>query len=782
MPLLSSTNNVHKFPIPHSTLNLTSATTTRTTSSSSESRPNPLRQTPTRASTQRPPLPPLPSSQAPPTQNTAPVARFRCLYTHDLRRKAKRWQDGYLRFHTFNRRVMVYDDTGNYIGDHHWRDTSTEVQDGDELELDKGGVLVQVGECLERTQTDVSVLWERRNANENGTGSPVKTQIQNLHQIQSQDQSQSSQNAIQQQRNVAESASITMIPMTKDSVLRSAVPQSLSQAPSKSLNELLGIKKMSPIGRSVIPKSPYEQRHSIPPCIDVDTTESYDNNPRSAKRQKQSSEADTITGDGGHIQKLDRKELTVIEFPTESSEKQYRRLGGVEGEQRSSKRQHPNISKDILRTKSTNEPLLNIHESTSQFKILNVSSTRNHEDDSEPNHPRESVSRDERIPLTNITSTKYPDLIVLEDATSFNSAQTKSPDKTPITTHKKRSEERNMISPSLPSCNFVATLPEKDIQPLKRGSRSQPKNTALRNEIPAISIDRIPSSHSSNKTETSNKIAARKSPVNPLRIPIEKPRSKLMYHTIMQSKRAEKELKATPESKHTHDPLPQPRRASLLTNTTAAEMEEVTTRREDKEDNQPTKLDEVIPSTQFDNEFTLGDSTLAIMEEMMNAEISPPVQTKETTGVPSSAKEKRNQVPSPIENKYEKLHKSPAHIDKPMVRSTSDAAVSIHLTAASRPPPSSSPEKRLKTSKRTTDIASLQKSYSDPSALRGMDSDLTRPVSAAISTSSTIKSLTKVLRADRDPLVDCCDQGPWTVEAMDLFDWWPPGRAKPKPS
>ncbi|KAL8950851.1 MAG: hypothetical protein Q9222_003128, partial [Ikaeria aurantiellina] len=96
----------------------------------------------------------------PTSQNTAPVLSFRCLYTHDLRRKAKRWQDGVLRFHTFNKRVMVYDEPRNFIGDTHWRESDT-IQDGDELELEKG-VLIQVSEIIERTETDLSGLLEKR--------------------------------------------------------------------------------------------------------------------------------------------------------------------------------------------------------------------------------------------------------------------------------------------------------------------------------------------------------------------------------------------------------------------------------------------------------------------------------------------------------------------------------------------------------------------------------------------------------------------------------------------
>ncbi|PYH41751.1 DNA helicase ZGRF1-like domain-containing protein [Aspergillus saccharolyticus JOP 1030-1] len=88
------------------------------------------------------------------TQNTAPVIKHRCLFTHDTRRKAKRWQDGYLRYHTFNKRIMAYDTSGNFIGDLHWRQEEA-PQEGDEVELDRG-VLVQVCEAVGRSETDLS--------------------------------------------------------------------------------------------------------------------------------------------------------------------------------------------------------------------------------------------------------------------------------------------------------------------------------------------------------------------------------------------------------------------------------------------------------------------------------------------------------------------------------------------------------------------------------------------------------------------------------------------------
>ncbi|RFU26392.1 hypothetical protein B7463_g9942, partial [Scytalidium lignicola] len=92
---------------------------------------------------------------------SAPVLEFRCLFTHDLRRKHKRWQDGRLKFHTFNKRVMVYDDRSNFVGDTHWQ-KDYEIQDGEELELERNGVLVQAGECMGRTDQDLSELLEKR--------------------------------------------------------------------------------------------------------------------------------------------------------------------------------------------------------------------------------------------------------------------------------------------------------------------------------------------------------------------------------------------------------------------------------------------------------------------------------------------------------------------------------------------------------------------------------------------------------------------------------------------
>lgn len=210
------------------------------------------------------------AGNVPPTQNTAPVIKFRCLFTHDLRRKAKRWQDGFLKFHTFNKRAMVYDDVGNFIGDHHWRDSS-EIQDGDELELDKG-VLIQVGECMEKTQTDLSVLFEKKRASQESPTQPR-----------------------------------TPAPPSSRASMGSQA------GPLESLNDLLGIKKPS-IGRSIVPSSPYEQRH--PPAARIERPE---RNEPPAKRQKQASTGDILQRKSTNEPLRPRPTVIDLEKPIEEA-------------------------------------------------------------------------------------------------------------------------------------------------------------------------------------------------------------------------------------------------------------------------------------------------------------------------------------------------------------------------------------------------------------------------------------------------------------------------------
>ncbi|GIZ45284.1 hypothetical protein CKM354_000845700 [Cercospora kikuchii] len=170
-----------------------------------------------------------PAMSLPLTQNTAPVLEFNCLYTHDAHKKRRKWQDGFLRFHTFNKRVMVYDIPRNFIGDVHWAGYEA-VQDGDEITLQQGGVLVQVGESVGQTQTDLTELRKSKSKTKgpSSSSSPVRA------------------------AQMARTQSTTGLQRTS------------AQAPlkHKSLNTLLGTSR-GPIGKAQLPtKSPFEERHA----------------------------------------------------------------------------------------------------------------------------------------------------------------------------------------------------------------------------------------------------------------------------------------------------------------------------------------------------------------------------------------------------------------------------------------------------------------------------------------------------------------------------------------
>ncbi|CAK3881170.1 Hypothetical predicted protein [Lecanosticta acicola] len=171
-----------------------------------------------------------PALSVPQSQNTAPVLEFNCLYTHDIRKKNKKWQDGSLRYHTFNKRIMVYDVPRNLIGDTHW--TSDEaVQEGDEVTLDRNGVLVEVGDSIGQTETDLTEL--RKSRKKDQPGSKASTPARTIP------------NGSARLGNAAGSVS-----------------RGITQQKHRSLNALLGTPK-GPIGKATLPtKSPFEERHA----------------------------------------------------------------------------------------------------------------------------------------------------------------------------------------------------------------------------------------------------------------------------------------------------------------------------------------------------------------------------------------------------------------------------------------------------------------------------------------------------------------------------------------
>ncbi|KAF5850496.1 hypothetical protein GGP41_002734 [Bipolaris sorokiniana] len=158
------------------------------------------------------------------SQSTAPVAEFRCLFTHDVRRKQKRWQDGFLKFHTFNNRVMVYDQARNFLGDTYYKD-SDELHEGDELNLNNGA-LVEVSEPVGITHTDLASVLGRKSKDLPPAPNPPS-------------QTKPFQRPL--------------------SVAPPNAQKAASQLRHKSLNTLLGTPK-GPIGKAQPIKSPYEAR------------------------------------------------------------------------------------------------------------------------------------------------------------------------------------------------------------------------------------------------------------------------------------------------------------------------------------------------------------------------------------------------------------------------------------------------------------------------------------------------------------------------------------------
>lgn len=184
-------------------------------------------------------------------KSTAPVFEFLCLFTHDLRRKQKRWQDGRLKYHVFNKRVMVYDERGNSVGDMHWR-ADWEFDEGEEIELERGGVLVQVSECVGRQSQDLSELLDK----------PAQEKEQRQARLSARSTTGN---------NTTTPVVINRAPPSSDH------PLQLRHIP---LNHMLGTPTGHP-GRARIPvESPFEQRQST-----VDSP--GDSNPsRASKRRK----------------------------------------------------------------------------------------------------------------------------------------------------------------------------------------------------------------------------------------------------------------------------------------------------------------------------------------------------------------------------------------------------------------------------------------------------------------------------------------------------------------
>lgn len=224
------------------------------------------------------------SMDVPPDQNTAPVLEFRCLYTTDTRRKQKRWQDGRLKYHTFNKRVMVFDERSNLVGDAHWREKAS-LDEGAELELERNGILVEVSEFIERKDQDLTELIDKR----------IKER---------------------EERFIARNGDLSQA-RSAASVIRS---QSIAAAhlKPKPLNSILGTPS-GHYGKALISdKSPFEQRQMLN-SIDAGENES----PRPTKRRKAN---EPQSSKNGFAQNLMGTTLSLTPTPSSTGPIRYESL------------------------------------------------------------------------------------------------------------------------------------------------------------------------------------------------------------------------------------------------------------------------------------------------------------------------------------------------------------------------------------------------------------------------------------------------------------------------
>lgn len=124
---------------------------------------------------------------------------------------------------------MVYDQARNFLGDTYYKD-SNELFEGDELSLDKG-VMVEVAEAIGVTQTDLTVLFEKKPKDQPPPPPPLRPSV----------------------------TSQTRPFQRPSQVTPNNIQRSDSQLRHKSLNTLLGTPK-GPIGKAQPIKSPYEAR------------------------------------------------------------------------------------------------------------------------------------------------------------------------------------------------------------------------------------------------------------------------------------------------------------------------------------------------------------------------------------------------------------------------------------------------------------------------------------------------------------------------------------------
>ncbi|EED12917.1 conserved hypothetical protein [Talaromyces stipitatus ATCC 10500] len=625
------------------------------------------------------------ATSVPASQNTAPVIKFRCLYTHDVRRKAKRWQDGYLKYHTFNKRAMVYDDAGNFIGDHHWRE-SHDIEDGDELELDKG-VLIQVSECMETTQTDISVLFDKRKASQESP--QQKTPAPPL------------------------SSGISSASYARQSPLARPVRPF---NPLKPLNDVLGIQR-GPIGRSVTPQSPYEQCH---------------------RPQR----------------------------PTQG--------------ERPAKRQKPTPTSDILQHKSTNGPVRSrpevINLDNPSFvkpspKAVPVSTTKRNTEKS-TDTPKSLMANTQRPSVEQQSDREQSrsECQILTNNTRVFSGNTQSISEQTLGRNQSRPKAQIQTKGPKSSSGDARASPIKE-----RAHRGQSRPVA---QTPLT--QNTPNGQSSSAgpqvlSENSNSIINSNVSINPLRMSNEKPRQKLMYRALLPSK-GQKEVQTNSNPTADEDSLVEFDLDFPLSASTLAILEESNL-------DTSTNADTLIVGSVINPDTTLGQIQIPKISRSQNS------QTRLLNRIPTHAS-----VYGPLassagvelqddmgDDLAVLMASSPLEPDSehevlgqraPVMRSNSDIS---HMVSESNSDPAEnlarpSIAEGLSTTVIKRSERVFRRAHSDTNALRNLDNAsnaLSRPLAT---TGPPMNERNSTVRTE---------SGPWTADALDFFDWWPPGRPMP---
>ncbi|OAX80916.1 hypothetical protein ACJ72_04745 [Emergomyces africanus] len=601
----------------------------------------------------------------------APVSKYRCLFSHDIRRKAKRWQDGFLRFHSFNKRVMVYDTQNNFIGDLHWRD-GEELNDGDELELERG-VLVQVGECVEKTQTDLTELLDKRKHATTSRSSPAK--------------------AFSPDASSARSAFAAHHHGSDIRNNNNTVPNSSGRL--KSLNELLGIRK-TPIGRATLPsRSPYEQRHRIM-CPDHDAAQE-----RAPKRQRVDSREQKRDVDGSSRQHPLRDSSSYSSVS--NSRASFQPAGDVacnsisrSAKSSSKDKDAPNAKQKGNTTKS--QTVIDLTNPTKPVNTLKLAIEK----------PRKKLM--------------YRDLLLAQPG------QGPAPKSKPSL--RERESDVRTIQPQLPVDNPAADI--ENIPPAGSGFRqaaltSTEISSAL-HFMPSTSTLRIlqeadppPSSQKTKSINEFFKPSSQKPPPGP---------ATERHETTSSSSLAETLQPITSTTPATENIPPHP--------------------------NSPDK-------PQYPQRSLTRSHSDAV----------PSLTIPKYTSLPAPPEPPINPAPQTIRRSHSPL---------PF----------LALAESSEPPPPPTEQK----SANTPPPKSVQRALSDVSSLLGRATTSTVTAAATTATATTTITTTSaavaprtrqsLLAPKRNQHVATCvdvdeeDQGPWTEEALDLFDWWPAGRPKPE--